>query len=59
VISYKKLVCVDFPAVDITATLNGQQKYVLEGCDLSGQVLNLVKEIDRLSGAKAWVGKVR
>ena len=43
-ISYKKTLCVDFPVVDITATLNGQQKHVLEGGNLPGQVLNLAKK---------------
>jgi hypothetical protein len=55
----KKMVCVDFPEVHITATLKGQHKHVLEGCNSPGQVLRFADEIDRISGAKAWVGKVR
>ncbi len=55
----KKMVCVDFPEARITATLNGQHKYVLEGCNSPGQVLTLADEIDRISGTRAWVGKVR
>jgi Domain of unknown function (DUF6438) len=55
----KKMVCVDFPEVHITATFNGQHKHVLEGCNSPGQVLSLAEEIDRVSGAKVWVGKVR
>jgi len=55
----KQTVCVDFPEVHITATLNGQEKHVLEGCNSPGQVLSLANEIDRVSGARAWVGKAR
>jgi Domain of unknown function (DUF6438) len=55
----KKTVCVDFPEVRITATLKGQHKHVLEGCNSPGQVLSLADEIDRISGTRAWVGKVR
>ncbi len=54
----KKMVCVDFPEVHITATLNGQTKRVLEGCNVPGKVLKLADEIDRVSGAKGWVGSV-
>src|SRR5882672_4970029 len=35
----KGMVCVDYPEVHITATLNGQHKHVLEGCNSPGQVL--------------------
>src|SRR5689334_11602681 len=35
----EKNVCLDFPEVHITATLNGHQKHVLEGCNSPGQVL--------------------
>jgi Domain of unknown function (DUF6438) len=52
----EKMVCVDFPEVNITASLNGQEKHVLEGCNSPGQVLSLAAEIDKLSGAKGWVG---
>ena len=55
----KKMVCVDFPEVHITATLKDQHKRVLEGCNTPGQVLRLAKEIDKISGAMAWVGKIR
>jgi Domain of unknown function (DUF6438) len=55
----KKRVCVDFPGVNITATLKGQHKHVLEGCNSPGKVLELADEIDRVSGAKRWVGHVR
>jgi hypothetical protein len=55
----KKMVCVDFPEVHITATLKGQHKHVLEGCNSPGQVLSLADDIDRISGAKVWVGKAR
>jgi uncharacterized protein DUF6438 len=55
----KKEVCVDFPEVDITVTLKGQRKRVLEGCSSPGKVVALAGEIDRISGAKRWVGKVR
>jgi hypothetical protein len=55
----KKQVCLDFPEVDITVTLKGQQKHVLEGCSSPGKVLALAAEIDEISGAKHWVGKVR
>ena len=55
----KQQVCLDFPEVDITVTLKGQQKLVLEGCNSPGKVLALADEIDRISGAKQWVGKVR
>jgi hypothetical protein len=53
------MVCVDFPEVHITATFKAQHKHVLEGCNSPGQVLSLAEEIDRISGAKVWVGKVR
>jgi len=53
----KKEVCVDFPEVDITATLNRQSNHVLEGCNSPGKVLQLAKEIDRISGAERWIGK--
>jgi len=55
----KKMVCVDFPEVHISATFKGQHKHVLEGCNSPGQVLSLAEEIDRVSGAMVWVGKVR
>jgi hypothetical protein len=55
----KKQVCLDFPEVDIAVTLNGHQKRVLEGCNLPGKVLALADEIDKISGARHWVGKVR
>ncbi len=52
----KKSVCLDFPETHITATLKGQQKHVLEGCNSPGQILKLADEIDRMSGAKRWIG---
>jgi len=55
----KKEVCIDFPEVHITATLKGQRKHVLEGCNSPGKVLKLADEIDKVSGAKRWVGNVR
>lgn len=51
-------VCVDYPEVRITASLNGQHKQVLEGCSAPGKVLALAEEIDRISGTKTWVGNV-
>jgi hypothetical protein len=54
----KKEVCVDFPEVDITMTLNRRRKRVIEGCNEPGQVLTLAEEIDRFSDAKRWVGNV-
>jgi hypothetical protein len=55
----KKQVCIDFPEVNITATLKRQRKHVLEGCNSPGKVLELADEIERVSGAKRWVGNVR
>jgi Domain of unknown function (DUF6438) len=52
----KKEVCVDFPEVHINATLNGQHKQVLEGCNSPGKVLRLANEIDRIAGARRWIG---
>lgn len=52
----KKMVCLDFPEVNITVTLNGQTKHVLEGCNTPGKILRLADEIDKISGAKRWVG---
>jgi uncharacterized protein DUF6438 len=52
----KNKVCVDFPEVHITATLNGRTKRVLEGCNTPGKVLQLANEIDKISGAKGWAG---
>jgi hypothetical protein len=51
----KDVVCLDFPEVDITASLGAQRKHVLEGCNLPGKVLALAKELDRVSRAKRWV----
>jgi hypothetical protein len=50
--------CVDYPEVRITASLNGQHKQVLEGCSAPGKVLALAEEIDTISGTKSWVGNV-
>ena len=55
----KKEVCIDFPEVNITATLKDQHKHVLEGCNSPGKVLRLANEIDKISGVKVWVGHVR
>ncbi len=55
----KKQVCLDFPEVHITATMNGQRKHVLEGCNSPGKVLALADKIDRISGTSHWVGKLR
>ncbi|HEX4783830.1 MAG TPA: DUF6438 domain-containing protein [Candidatus Sulfotelmatobacter sp.] len=55
----KKMVCLDFPEAHITATLKGQHKHVLEGCNSPGKVLNLADEIDRISGVRVWVGRAR
>jgi hypothetical protein len=52
-------VCVDFPEINITATLDGQSKHVLEGCNQPGRVLRLASEIDRTSGSERWIGKHR
>ncbi len=54
-----KYVCVDYPDVIITVTLNGQHKRVREGCNIPGAVLKLAGDIDRISGATRWVGKPR
>jgi hypothetical protein len=54
----KKQVCVDYPEVNITATLNGQRKHVVEGCNSQGEILRLAAEIDRISGATRWVGSI-
>ena len=51
--------CVDYPEVRITASLNGQHKQVLEGCSAPGKVLALAQEIDTISGTRNWVGNVR
>jgi hypothetical protein len=55
----KDYVCLDFSQVGISVILNGRSKRVIEGCEQPGKVLNLADEIDRISGAKRWVGKVR
>jgi hypothetical protein len=55
----KTELCVDYPEVRITATLNGQHKQVLEGCSALGKVLTLADEIDAISGTKSWIGNVR
>lgn len=52
----RQIVCVDYPVVSITAALDGQSKHVLEGCNAPGKVLKLADEIDRISGAKGWIG---
>lgn len=51
--------CVDYPEVRVTASLNGKHKQVLEACSAPGKVLALAEEIDTVSGAKSWVGNVR
>jgi hypothetical protein len=51
--------CVDYPEVRITASLNGQRKEVLEGCSAPGKVLTLADKIDAISDTKSWVGNVR
>jgi hypothetical protein len=53
----KKEVCVDYPEVIITVDLHGQHNRVIEGCNTPGKVLKLAGEIDRISGAKRWIGK--
>ena len=55
----KEQVCLDFPEVQITVSLNGQQKRVLEGCNSPVKVLALAHEIDKVSGAQHWAGRVR
>ncbi len=52
----KNKICLDFPEVLITVNLKGQRKQVLDGCNSPGRVLGLADEIDRISGAKGWVG---
>jgi len=52
----KKFICIDYPEVHITAISEGRRKHVLEGCNTPGKVLKLADEIDRISGAYAWVG---
>jgi len=51
----KKLVCPDVPAVHITATMGGQRRHVVEGCNSPGKILALADEIDRIAGTKRWV----
>lgn len=53
----KTYLCVDYPEVRITVTLNEQTHKVVEGCSTPGKVLALAKEIDTISGTKIWVGK--
>lgn len=52
-------VCVDFAETKITATLDGQKKEVIEGCNQPGKVLQLAREIDQISGAERWTIKPR
>lgn len=54
----KTVLCVDYPEVRITASLNGQRKQVLEGCSAPGKVLTLADKIDAISSTKSWVGNV-
>jgi len=49
-------VCVDLPEVKISATMGKQRKQVIEGCNLPGKVLRLADEVDKISGAREWVG---
>ena len=49
------VVCLDYPEVHIIASVGARRKHVLEGCNRPGKVLDLAKEIDRISGAKGWV----
>jgi hypothetical protein len=55
----RTVVCVDYPEVHITATLDGRWKHVLEGCQTPGKILELADELDRISGAKSWGKSVR
>ena len=52
-----KEACVDFPEVEITATLQGRSHRVIERCNRPGKVLSLASQIDRISGANRWVRK--
>jgi hypothetical protein len=40
----KKTVCLDFPRVNITVTMDGGHKNVLEGCNEPGKILALADE---------------
>jgi len=55
----QKQVCVDFAETKITATLDGQKKEVIEGCNQPGNVLQLASEIDQISGVERWTSKPR
>ena len=55
----KQEICVDYPVVEITATIDGQHTHVLEGCRTPGKILELADEIDRLAGTARWVGATR
>jgi hypothetical protein len=48
--------CVDYPEIRITVTLKRQRREVREGCLTAGRVVELAKQIDNVSGSKAWVG---
>ena len=48
--------CVDYPEIKITVTAGRQHKEVREGCLAPGRVLELAKEIDKISQSEVWVG---
>lgn len=50
-----KLVCLDFPEVRISATLNGQSNEVTWGCNSPAKVLSLAAEIDKVARISHWV----
>ena len=47
--------CLDIPEIHITATLNGARNQVVEGCNVTGSVLKLAKEIEKITGVKRWI----
>ena len=53
----KKTVCLDFPRVNITVTMDGRHKHVLEGCNEPGKILALADAVDRTARTKQWVGQ--
>ena len=43
-------VCLDTPETYISAILNGARNHVTEGCNVTGKVLKLAKEIEKITG---------
>lgn len=47
--------CLDTSETHITATLNGVQKHVMEGCNAQGKISKLANQIEKITGVRRWI----